>query len=378
VWEALEAMPHLSPPLSPAARKCAVWQATEEGEASTSSQHPTPATTASQACSPRSHSSTHSQPETGAHAAESLAEAVSDALTTRDFGDTASMGCETSVGSSTMHADVVTAPGRPTCDDSYVGLFLRTCRNSETLDVGNPSVWDRPRASEQGTPSSTQIHRPETPEVPHGQVLSSEYETSLAAHLDDLQRGLRESFPSSASPGGVGRSRRRRSQVRNVQSSPLGRDTSPRAHARQWSTSLRSDSAQRQRSATQATPPPGSRMRRSNREVDEEIGDQGLRDYVLALLRAVEEAPALHASADTPDARQLPQQCEVEATMRSLDSFTASENLPDACVICLEDMRPSQRIARLPCRHCFHLTCIQCWLPASLTCPLCKQPAARL
>jgi len=396
VWEALEAMPHYSPPPTVTAEKRALWQATNEGEASTSTS--TLASSSSQGCSPRSHTSTRSQPEIGTLATEILVEALSsdidsDDLSTREFGAIVSMGSGTSIGGDTTIADVITTLSRPTHDNSYVGLFLRTRQNSGKLDVGNPrEAWDLPSAGDvdgclaEGSPSSTfhpaRLEVPETPDLPNRQVFRSEFETTSVAYLDELQRDvllLGDSFPSSSSPGRVGRARRCRSQARNVQSPPPpGRDTSLPAHARHWSSSLRSRFAHRQRSTAQATRSLGHHRRRASREADEEIGDEGLRDYLLSVLRAVEEAPTLHAAARPPEVGQAPQACEVEATMQTLDTFIASENLLDACVICLEEMGPSQIIARLGCRHCFHLTCIGCWLPASLTCPLCKQPAARL
>merc|ERR1711972_220475 len=104
----------------------------------------------------------------------------------------------------------------------------------------------------------------------------------------------------------------------------------------------------------------GFALRRDAMDVNE---DAGLHAYLSSIMRAVEEAPAIHAAA------------AVEAVLQNLDAFDASGRLPDACAICLEDMGPGQRIARLPCRHCFHFSCIRSWLPASLTCPLCKRPA---
>jgi E3 ubiquitin-protein ligase RNF13 len=43
-----------------------------------------------------------------------------------------------------------------------------------------------------------------------------------------------------------------------------------------------------------------------------------------------------------------------------------------SCVICLDDFEPSERIKALPCRHGFHIICIDPWLERSELCPVCK------
>lgn len=356
VWEALEAMPHYSPPPTPSSKKRAAWQVTSEGDGALAScDHSVLANrSASPARSPR--------------------RLDLPSLPTEEDS-------RSSIGLSAISADVIT-PSRPTHDNSYVGLFLRTRQTGDKIDVGNSSAaWDPPSA---GVPPSTSdvehFEIQNYPESLTAQVFSRDFETTLLADLDALRRDspfLGDSFPSSASPGRVSRARRCRSDVRNARRSPHGRNEQRYGHARHSSTSMRPEFTQRQRNATQASPPLGHRRRRLHREVDEEIGDEGLRDYLLSVLRAVEEAPGLRQDDGSPiEVRQLPPRAwEVEAAMQALDTFVASDNLPDACVICLEEMGPSQSIARLDCRHCFHLTCIQCWLPASLTCPLCKQPA---
>lgn len=102
--------------------------------------------------------------------------------------------------------------------------------------------------------------------------------------------------------------------------------------------------------------------------------DEGLRDYLLSVLRAVEEAVP---SAGSPVA-QTPSKDQLAVALGSLHSFEAAGELTDACAICLEAMGAGQEVARLPCRHCFHIDCIRCWLPTSLSCPLCKQSTSSL
>ncbi|KAJ4830486.1 hypothetical protein Tsubulata_012807 [Turnera subulata] len=45
----------------------------------------------------------------------------------------------------------------------------------------------------------------------------------------------------------------------------------------------------------------------------------------------------------------------------------------ESCSICLEDLRPSANIVRLPCSHCFHGGCAIAWLSIRFSCPLCRQ-----
>lgn len=44
--------------------------------------------------------------------------------------------------------------------------------------------------------------------------------------------------------------------------------------------------------------------------------------------------------------------------------------LPDACAVCLEDYKPGEVLAQLPCGHIFHPTCANKWLREDWRCPL--------
>ena len=44
----------------------------------------------------------------------------------------------------------------------------------------------------------------------------------------------------------------------------------------------------------------------------------------------------------------------------------------DDCSICMECMEVEQTVYRLPCQHVFHCTCLEQWLVAHNTCPLCR------
>jgi len=53
----------------------------------------------------------------------------------------------------------------------------------------------------------------------------------------------------------------------------------------------------------------------------------------------------------------------------------ATPQLPDACVVCLADFTPGERLRSLPCNgvHCFHKECLQSWLATNPTCPICRE-----
>ena len=43
------------------------------------------------------------------------------------------------------------------------------------------------------------------------------------------------------------------------------------------------------------------------------------------------------------------------------------------CTICLEDKVVEEKIARLKCKHLFHLDCLIKWMEISKMCPLCRE-----
>lgn len=56
------------------------------------------------------------------------------------------------------------------------------------------------------------------------------------------------------------------------------------------------------------------------------------------------------------------------------DTPLSSQEL--SCPICLDDIQGSEEVRRLPCRHCFHVTCIDGWLRISRACPMCNADVA--
>jgi len=56
-------------------------------------------------------------------------------------------------------------------------------------------------------------------------------------------------------------------------------------------------------------------------------------------------------------------------------SGTAHSITKESCCICLECFACGDRLRRLPCKHLFHLDCIDEWLTTSSDiCPECSQP----
>ncbi|KAJ1570013.1 hypothetical protein HK096_005907, partial [Nowakowskiella sp. JEL0078] len=56
------------------------------------------------------------------------------------------------------------------------------------------------------------------------------------------------------------------------------------------------------------------------------------------------------------------------------DSSKVKENDPTECIICLDDFVDGIEVRVLPCRHEFHIPCIDKWLlHRKRTCPICKQ-----
>ncbi|KAL6959962.1 RING-type E3 ubiquitin transferase, partial [Sarracenia purpurea var. burkii] len=48
------------------------------------------------------------------------------------------------------------------------------------------------------------------------------------------------------------------------------------------------------------------------------------------------------------------------------------------CAVCLCPVSPGEKFRLLTCNHGFHAQCIEAWLRASSTCPLCRNPASPL
>ena len=53
-------------------------------------------------------------------------------------------------------------------------------------------------------------------------------------------------------------------------------------------------------------------------------------------------------------------------------SYEAKEGVEDVCSVCLSAMAGGEKVATLPCAHCFHEGCITPWLRGSRACPICR------
>jgi hypothetical protein len=65
-----------------------------------------------------------------------------------------------------------------------------------------------------------------------------------------------------------------------------------------------------------------------------------------------------------------------DAAIGALPTFAYGSTAPAAqllCAVCLEDVREGEMVRQLPpCRHLFHVDCIDLWLRTRRTCPLCR------
>jgi len=57
---------------------------------------------------------------------------------------------------------------------------------------------------------------------------------------------------------------------------------------------------------------------------------------------------------------------------RAVNFIIVPANLPDTCVVCLEEKQVGSEIAMLSCAHSFHIACIQHWFHRNVNCPICR------
>ena len=65
-----------------------------------------------------------------------------------------------------------------------------------------------------------------------------------------------------------------------------------------------------------------------------------------------------------------------EEFIKSLPYVNVTEKIGQsktACSICLDFFSVGDTVRRLPCRHCYHQSCVIPWLSKNSTCPSCRQ-----
>ncbi|KAL6646387.1 hypothetical protein ACP70R_017995 [Stipagrostis hirtigluma subsp. patula] len=95
--------------------------------------------------------------------------------------------------------------------------------------------------------------------------------------------------------------------------------------------------------------------------------------------------PNHHHIIVTVQEHAVPRRGLEEAAIRRIPTFryrSSSKKWPEAvkaseCAVCLAEFRDGERLRLLPpCLHAFHIDCIDAWLQATATCPLCRAAIA--
>mmetsp|Transcript_44656 Transcript_44656/g.78532 ORF Transcript_44656/g.78532 Transcript_44656/m.78532 type:complete len:285 (+) Transcript_44656:3-857(+) len=256
-------------------------------------------------------------------------------------------------------------------DDSYSGLFLRSTylqhmprRTAPTAPAAAVAATSlevaAPRHGDQVLPVDAAPHATARRELD----FDIDARRSLSSIIADGRSQLSQEQPRHSGPESLA-PRERLSGGREVRTR--------RARGRPGGRNARSPSGRR-RIASEVVQRP--RSRRANTGLDAQgalssgSDSHGLRAYLVAVLQAVEDAPLAEGAADGSADVAL------ESLWGHLETSEAQEDLSNACAICLDDMVQGECVTTLPCQHSFHTHCICSWLPASMTCPLCKRPLA--
>lgn len=55
-----------------------------------------------------------------------------------------------------------------------------------------------------------------------------------------------------------------------------------------------------------------------------------------------------------------------------IETKAFQDDMQSSCSICLSDFKEDEDVKMLPCRHCFHQTCLEQWFHHSTNCAFCR------
>lgn len=103
--------------------------------------------------------------------------------------------------------------------------------------------------------------------------------------------------------------------------------------------------------------------------LDIDVDDVELENYEALLSLAERLGDAKPRGLTKADIEQLP------AYRFNPDSHQSEQTL---CVVCFSDFEARQLLRVLPCNHEFHTKCVDKWLKANRTCPICRADASEV
>lgn len=62
---------------------------------------------------------------------------------------------------------------------------------------------------------------------------------------------------------------------------------------------------------------------------------------------------------------------QLKRCMFSEACSSGEDGVEPTCVICQHDFAAEEQVCKLPCKHMFHVDCIDTWLSSNKTCPVC-------
>ncbi|KAF9185496.1 hypothetical protein BGZ51_006602 [Haplosporangium sp. Z 767] len=80
-----------------------------------------------------------------------------------------------------------------------------------------------------------------------------------------------------------------------------------------------------------------------------------------------------NSSSPSPASPSSSFSCITRSQIRSKEDLAINDSPDENCTICLQTFEQSDYLRPLPCRHAFHVDCIDEWLRQSAQCPICRQ-----